>query len=73
MQKRAGRMGVVLLTFLALITAPALADDIDAKIKKLEEMEAWLFEGVTQEEVAPGAFCTHQRSPEGAFWREALS
>ena len=40
MQKRAGRMGVILLTFLAFMSGPALADDIDAKIKRLEELEA---------------------------------
>ncbi len=40
MQKRAQQMGFILFTFLAFMTVPALADDIDAKIKRLEEIEA---------------------------------
>lgn len=38
MQKRA--LGFFLFTFLTFMTAPASADDIDAKIKRLEELEA---------------------------------
>lgn len=40
MQKRAGQIAVVGLTFLALMSGPASADDIDAKIKRMEEIEA---------------------------------
>lgn len=38
MKKRA--LGFFLFTFLTFMTAPASADDIDAKIKRLEELEA---------------------------------
>ncbi len=39
MQIRTGQMAVLLLIFLAM-SGPALAQDIDAKIKRLEELEA---------------------------------
>ena len=39
MQIRTGQMGALLLIFLAM-SGPALAQDIDAKIKRLEELEA---------------------------------
>lgn len=40
MQKRSVQTGFILFTFLVFMTVPALAEDTDAKIKRLEEVEA---------------------------------